>query len=74
MQTRHGALLVGDRPHDIVSFLKKPCVIKKQEKRSVVSQSSIDLEYMAITNVTLKLVWIRDLLKEIAQSVYETIW
>jgi len=31
MQTRHGALLIGGRPQDIVSFLEKYYVMIKQE-------------------------------------------
>ena len=44
METKSGTLLIGDRPHDIVSFLKEPCVVEKQ-KVSVVSRSSAESEY-----------------------------
>jgi len=38
----------------------------KSKKQSVVSRSSEELEYRAMENVTLELIWIKDLLIKIS--------
>jgi len=52
-----GAFLIGGRPQDIVSFLKKILCHEKSRSR-VVSQSSAESEYMIMANVTLELICI----------------
>jgi len=51
--------------------------MKKNKKQSVVSRSSAKSEYITMANVTLKLIWIKDLLIDIGffhRVSYETIW
>jgi len=46
-------------------FLGGNLVSWKSKKQTVVSRSSAESEYRAMANVTLEMVWIRDLLTEI---------
>ena len=72
MQTGQGALLIGDWPHDVVSFLEETSSPEKKRSR-VWSFGPTQSEYRVMVNVTLELIWIRSLLAEIG-SPNETIW
>ena len=56
MQTMRGVLLMGDRPQDI--FLEEIFVMEKQKIECGLSVQ-LQLEYTAMANVTLKLIWIK---------------
>ena len=49
----------------MMSFLEVIFVSWKRKKQSMVSRSSAESEYRMLANVTLELVWIRDLLTKI---------
>jgi len=64
MQTGQDAFLIGGQLQDIV-FLEGNLVSLKRKKQNVVSRSSAESEYKAMANMTLDLVWIRNLWTEI---------
>ena len=65
MQNGQGALLIRGRPQNIVFFLEEILCHEKNKKQSVVSRSSTKSQCRVMTNVTVKLIWIRASLTEI---------
>lgn len=53
-------------------FLDSNLVSWSSCKQPIVSRSSIEAEYKAITNVTAKIIWIHSLLKELGVCQYQT--
>ena len=68
-----GCLFIGGQPQNIVSLLEEILCHRKAKKQSMISRSSTESEYRAMTNVTLELIWIKKKLVSPRMSC-ETIW